>query len=54
MNVGLDPGVPVTDDYAGSRPYPLTGGKIYRVIVDVSGEPYVNLEHEAHMAFLRD
>ena len=54
LNVGIDPGVPVTHDYAGTSPYPFTGGKIARAIVDVSGEPYVNLEHEAAMAFLRD
>ncbi|MBL8147206.1 MAG: arylsulfatase, partial [Anaerolineae bacterium] len=54
LNVGVDPGVPVTDDYAGARPFRLVGGKVAQVIVDVSGEPYVNLEHEAAMAFLRD
>jgi hypothetical protein len=54
LNVGIDPGVPVTDDYDGSRPFMLTGGKIARVLVDVSGEPYVDLEHEAQKAFLRD
>src|SRR5262249_14263163 len=26
LNVGKDPGEPVTDDYPGSRPYPFTGG----------------------------
>ena len=54
LNVGIDPGVPVTDDYAGTSPFKLTGGEVFRVLVDVSGEPYVNLEHEAQMAFLRD
>ena len=54
LNVGVDPGVPVTADYAGSSPFRFSGGTIARAIVDVSGEPFVNLEHEAAMAFLRD
>jgi arylsulfatase len=47
LNVGRDPGEPVTDDYPGSTPYAFTGGTIRRAIVDVSGEPYVDLELEA-------
>jgi arylsulfatase len=54
LNVGIDPGVPVTGDYAGTAPYKYTGGKIFRVIVDVSGEPYVDFEMEAQKAFARD
>ncbi len=45
--VGRDGGEPVTDDYPGSMPWPFTGGTINRVAVDVSGEPYVDLEREA-------
>jgi arylsulfatase len=41
--VGRDRGEPVTGDY----PHIFTGGTIKRVAVDVSGEPYVNLEREA-------
>ncbi len=52
--VGRDSGQAVTDDYAGTSPYPATGCVIDRVMVDVSGEPYVNLEHEARAAFMRD
>jgi len=26
----------------------------YQVSMDVSGEPYLNLEHEAQMALMRD
>jgi arylsulfatase len=33
--------------YAGTAPYRFTGGTIKRVAVDVSGEPYVDLEREA-------
>ena len=47
LNVGLDVGEPVTDDYVGDRPWTFTGGVIKQVIVDVSGEPYVDLEREA-------
>ncbi len=52
--VGRDSGEAVTDDYAGDSPWTFTGGTIEQVIVDVSGEPYVNLEHEAEMAMKRD
>ena len=38
----------VTDEYPGERPWHFTGGTIHRVAVDVSGEVYINLEHEAH------
>ena len=40
-------GEPVTDDYPGARPYAFTGGTIKEVIVDVSGEAYLDLEKEA-------
>ncbi len=54
LNVGKDPGEPVTDDYSGQRPYAFTGGVIKQVIIDVSGEPYVDLEKEAIALFARD
>ena len=54
LNVGKDPGEPVTDDYPGSRPYPFVGGTIRRVLVDVSGEPFVDLEREAEMVMRRE
>jgi arylsulfatase len=47
LTVGRDSSEPVTDDYSGSHPYTFTGGTIERVAVDVSGEPYVDLEREA-------
>jgi arylsulfatase len=47
LNVGKDGGEPVTDDYPGDAPWPFVGGTIDRVIIDVSGEPYVDLEREA-------
>jgi arylsulfatase len=49
--VGRDSGHPVTDDYAGSQPWRFTGGTIHRVAVDVSGEPYLDLEREAQARF---
>ena len=45
--VGRDSGEAVTDDYPGVSPHRFTGGTIKRVAVDVSGEPYVDLEREA-------
>jgi arylsulfatase A-like enzyme len=47
LNVGRDPGEPVTADYEGSHPYPFVGGTIQRAIVDVSGEEFADLELEA-------
>jgi arylsulfatase A-like enzyme len=45
--VGRDSSDPVTQDYPGEAPWPFTGGTIKRVVVDVSGDPYVDLEREA-------
>jgi arylsulfatase len=47
LNVGKDPGEPVTSDYSGSHPYAFTGGTIAEAVVDVSGEHYVDVELEA-------
>ena len=52
--VGRDSGAAVTDDYAGEAPYRFTGGTINRVAVDVSGEPYVDLEREAQAMMSRE
>ena len=52
--VGRCAGAPVTPDYAGYHPWAFTGGTIRKVIVDVSGESYVDLELEAMAAFKRD
>jgi arylsulfatase len=45
--VGRDSSDPVTQDYPGQAPWSFTGGTINRVAVDVSGDPYVDLEREA-------
>jgi arylsulfatase len=52
--VGKDPAEPITDDYPGTTPYAFTGGTIKRAIVDVSGEPFVDLEREAVAIMARE
>jgi arylsulfatase A-like enzyme len=52
--VGRDSAEPVTDDYPGTPPWPFIGGTIKRVAVDVSGEPYVDLEREAAAMLARE
>ena len=52
--VGRDSGAGVTDDYPGQMPWSFTGGTIKRVAVDVSGEPYLNLEREAVAMMMRE
>jgi arylsulfatase len=54
LNIGKDSAEPVTDDYPGQRPWEFTGGTIAKAIIDVSGEPFVDLAEEARMAFARD
>jgi arylsulfatase len=44
----------ITDDYPGERPWRFTGGTIKLVAVDVSGEPYVDLEREAEAMLMRE
>jgi arylsulfatase len=51
--VGRDSGEPVTDDYPGAAPYRFTGGTIKQVAVDVSGEPFIDIEREAAVMMLR-
>jgi arylsulfatase A-like enzyme len=52
--IGRDGGEPVTDDYPGTYPHEFTGGTIDRVAVDVSGDPYVDLEREAAAMLARE
>jgi arylsulfatase len=44
----------ITDDYPGERPWPFTGGTIKRLAVDVSGEPYIDLERAAAAMIARE
>jgi len=52
--VGKDTGAPVTDDYPGEHPFFFTGGTIKRLAVNVSGEPYLNIEREAVAMLMRE
>jgi len=52
--VGRDSLEPVTDDYPGTEPHRFTGGILHRVAVDVSGEPYVDLERAAVAMLMRE
>ena len=54
LTVGRDGGEAVSPDYPGVRPWAFTGGRIHRVAVDVSGEPYLNLEREAQAMMMRE
>jgi hypothetical protein len=54
LNIGKEGAEPVTDDYPGQSPGAFTGGTIEKVVIDVSGEPFVDLANEARMAFARD
>ena len=54
LAVGRDGSEPVTDDYPGVSPYRFTGGTIKRVAIDVSGEPFVDLEREAAAMLARE
>ncbi len=47
-------GAPVTNDYPGDQPWAFSGGTIKQVVVDVSGEAYVDLEKEAIGMMKRD
>ena len=49
--VGRSGPEPVIDDLAGDRPWPFLGGTIKRVLIDVSGEAFVDLAREARAAF---
>lgn len=54
LNVGRDGGEPVTDDYPGTAPWAFTGGTLKRLAVDVSGQPYIDLEREAAAMLARE
>ncbi len=44
----------IASDYPGERPWTFTGGTIHLAAVDVSGEPYVDLEREAAAMIARE
>jgi arylsulfatase len=52
LSVGRDSGSPVTAEY--SAPYAFAGGTIERVVIDVSGDHYVDHEKEVLAYIARD
>jgi hypothetical protein len=52
LSIGRNGGSAVSSDYPA--PYPFTGGTITQVVVDISGEPYENLEKKLAIAFAKD
>jgi hypothetical protein len=52
--IGRDAASGVTDKYPGTQPWRFTGGTIRRVAIDVSGEPYLDLEREAVAMMMRE
>jgi arylsulfatase len=52
LSIGLDSGAPVSPDYAS--PFLFTGGVIEQVIVDVSGDHYIDHEKEVNAWLMRD
>jgi arylsulfatase A-like enzyme len=52
--IGRDSAEPITDDYPGESPWTFTGGTIDRVAIDVSGEPYADMEREAQLMLMRE
>lgn len=47
--VGRSGAEPVVDDYPGDPPWGLVGGTIKRVLIDVSGTPFIDLAMEARV-----
>jgi hypothetical protein len=52
--VGRNSSDPVAQDYTGEPPWPFIGVTIRRVAVDISGEPYVDMEREAVAMMVRE
>jgi arylsulfatase A-like enzyme len=50
--IGRNGGQAVSGSY--KAPYPFTGGTIAKVVVDISGTPYVDVERELERAFSKD
>ena len=52
VSVGRNPGQPVSTSY--QAPFEFTGGSITKVVVDVSGAPYIDAEKQSAVAFAKD
>ena len=53
LTVGRSRGM-ISGDFPGQRPWRFAGGTIKVVVVDVSGEPYVDLERAAEAMLVRE
>lgn len=55
INIDIRDSVPDWEPFGSPKaPYRFTGGTIKRVAVDVSGEPYLDLEREARAMLSRE
>ena len=54
LYVGRHEGEPLTADFPGRSPHRFTGGTLLRLGIDVSGEPYLDLEREAELMLMRE
>ena len=54
ISVGRDSASPVSTDYADRGSFPFTGGTIDKVVVDVTGEHYVDHEAQVRAWLLKD
>ena len=52
VQVGRNTGQPVSSAYRA--PFGFTGGVIAKVVLDVSGTPYIDRERELALAFAKD
>ncbi|WP_457134733.1 arylsulfatase [Mycobacteroides abscessus] len=52
LSIGRNSGSAVSSEY--KAPYAFTGGAIGQVVVDISGQPYENLEKKLAIAFAKD
>jgi hypothetical protein len=52
LSVGRDSASPISPDYAA--PFEFSGGEIERVVIDVSGDAFVDHEKEAIAWLMRD
>ena len=52
--VGRDSASPVTPDYADRGTFAFTGGTIEKVVVDVTGEHYVDHEAQVRAWLMKD
>ena len=49
LAIGHDVGDQPTQGFPGEQLFPLTSSTIKRVVIDVSSEPYIDLEREARV-----